>query len=186
MITKQTGQKFTKLVKISIRSLKKFRYGFRLMWTHVPKVMRRYRVGVVGSFDPHNCHGGVTWGWPKECRLTNLQARTIFFNLYRKEVLTLHQLIVVRKALAYAWELSGGLPGGNYPAVKEVWRIVKADKTADQIHRVLPSRIPTVRELVKAFTTGWTPESPFSLVSFCQGLVAAYRSLQYKEFRSDW
>jgi hypothetical protein len=50
--------------------LKKFRYGFKLMWQEVPTVMRRYRIGKVGSFDPFNVHKGVCWGWPKECRLT--------------------------------------------------------------------------------------------------------------------
>ena len=145
------------------------------MWRDVPKTMRRYNCGAVGSFDKNNCHAGVTWGWPKECSLTNIQARTIFFNLYKKRSLTLHQLIVVRKALSFAFELAGGMPGGNFPGVKEVWKIVKDSNTATQIHHVMPARIPTVRELVRAFKKEWSPVSPMSLVKFCQGLVAAYR-----------
>ena len=143
------------------------------MWKHAPRVMRRYKCGEIGSFDTDNIHNGVCWGWPKECSLTNLQARTIFFTIYQKKVLTLHQLIVVRKSLSYSWELTGHLPGGNYPGVKEVWKIVMPEKTAEQLHHVLPQRIPTVRELVRAFTKGWTPASPMSLVVFCQGLIAA-------------
>ena len=82
------------------------------MWKEVPRDMRRYKVGEIDSFDPANCHKGVCWGWPKECKLTNLQARTVFFNIYKKRTLTIHQIIVVRKALSYAFELSGGLAGG--------------------------------------------------------------------------
>ena len=119
--------------------MKQLRYAFRLMWREAPGHMRKYRVKAEDEFDPKNSHGGSCWGWPNECKLTNVQARSIFYETYKRRRLTIHQLIVVRKALAYAWELSGGLPGGNYPAVKEVWKIVKADKTADQIHRVLPS-----------------------------------------------
>jgi hypothetical protein len=37
--------------------------------------------------------------------VSNLQARTIYFSMYKKGNLTVHQMIVVRKALAYAYEL---------------------------------------------------------------------------------
>ena len=106
------------------------------MWKEVPKVMRRYKIGEEGSFDPKNCHKGSCWGWPKECKLTNLQARTIFFNIYKRKVLTIHQLIVVRKSLSFAWELTGGVPGGNYPGVKQVWKIVDERAMGKQINFV--------------------------------------------------
>ena len=158
---------------MSSRSPKKQRYGFRLLWKTVPRDMKRYGIGEVGSFDKDNCHRGVCWGWPKECHLTNLQARTLFFNCYKSEALTLHQLIVVRKSLSFAWELSGGLPGGNYPSVKETWKIVRPEKTATQIHRVLPQRIPSVSELIRAFSKNWSVDHPLSFIEYCTGLVAA-------------
>jgi len=89
------------------------RYGFKLMWREVPGTMRKYKVGPLGSFDVHNGHNGVCWGWPRECKLTNTQARAIFYEIYKKRSLTVHQMIVVRKALAYAYELTGGEPKGN-------------------------------------------------------------------------
>ena len=144
------------------------------MWRVVPRDMRRYGIGKVGSFDPLNVHNGVCWGWPKECNLDNQQAKTIYYNAYKTQKLTMDQLIVVRKAMSHAWELAGGLPGGNFPGVKEVWRIVRSGKTASQIHKVLPERIPTVEELRHAFNQEWTPSSPMSLVTFSQGLLAAY------------
>ena len=93
--------------------MKQLRYGFRLMWREAAGALRRFKVGEVGSFDPHNGHNGVCWGWPRECRLTNTQARTLFYDIYKKRSLTLHQMVVVRKALAYAYELTGGEPKGN-------------------------------------------------------------------------
>ena len=151
--------------------LKKIRYAFRLMWQEVPKEMTRYRVGPVDSFDVNNVHRGTCWGWPKECALTNLQARTIFFNIYKRARLTIHQLIVVRKGLAYAYELTGGTPGKNFPGVKEVWSVVREQTMAQQKHHVLPCRIPTPQELRIAFNKEWTPASPISLVGHCQSLV---------------
>ena len=135
--------------------------------------MRRYRIGEVNSFDKTNCHGGVCWGWPKECNLTNLQARTLFFNSYKSGKLTIFQLIVVRKSLSFAFELTGGLPGSNYKAVKEVWQVVEPSKTATQIHHVLPQKIPTVSELIRAFTRNWTPDHPLSFMEFVLGFVSA-------------
>ena len=61
--------------------LKQLRYGFRLMWLVVPAVMRRFNIGVEGSFDVRNCHGGLCWGWPRECKLTNSQAKTISLDI---------------------------------------------------------------------------------------------------------
>ena len=144
------------------------------MWKEVPRDMKRYKVGEVGSFDPENVHKGVCYGWPKECNLTNLQAKTLFLNIYKNGTLTIHQLIVVRKHLSYAWELTGGVPGGNYPGVKEVWQLVRADQMQPQIHHVLPTRIPTVQELKRAFLKKWTPQSPMTFIEYCLGLVAGF------------
>ena len=154
--------------------LKKQRYGFRLLWRSVPKDMKRYKIPKPGSFDPKNCHRGVMWGWPKECSLTNVQARTLLFNAYKQKSLTMSQLVVVRKSLSYAWELTGGLPGGNYPGVKEVWKIVSPQQTRTQIHHVLPERIPTVAELIKAFTKDWTPASAMCFMRHCIGFLTSH------------
>ena len=72
----------------SPETLKNIRYGFTLMWRSSPRFMRRYKIGEKGSFDPLNCHGGVCWGWPKECNLTNTQARAILYDCYKSRLLT--------------------------------------------------------------------------------------------------
>ena len=110
----------------------------------------------------------------KECSLTNTRARTLYNAIYKKRRLTVHQMIVVRKAFAYAFELSGGTPGGNFPAVKEIWKLVQSSQCADRKHKVLPDRIPTMTQLKKAFTTEWKPKGKTTLVAHMLGCVAAY------------
>ena len=144
------------------------------MWREAPRLMRRYGVKPEGEYDANNSHGGVCWAWPHECKLTNIQARSIFYHCYKQRRLTIHQLIVVRKGMAYAWELTGHPPGGNYPGVKEVWGIVRESNLAAQIKTVKPVRIPTPEELKVAFNKEWTRESPMSLVAHCSGLVQGY------------
>ena len=152
----------------------KFRYGFKMCWTYASAEMRRHKVGRVGSFDPTNSHGGQCWGWPKECKLTSRQARSIFRALYLSGKLTIDQLIVVRKSLAYAYELSGGVkPGGNYAGVKEVWRLVQPATCAPAKGRVLPQRVPTVEELA-VFGIDWTPECGMSLIDYSSRYVMAH------------
>ena len=153
---------------------KKQRYGFRLMWKCAPREMRRFKVGTVGSFDENNVHGGECWGWPRECKLTKSQARTIYYTMYKTRELTIDQLCVVKKAFAHAWELVGGTPGGNFPGVKEIWGIIRVGKTATKKHSVVPERVPTPEELRTPFNREWRPDSPMSLVKSCQGLLGAY------------
>ena len=72
--------------------MKNIRYGFRLMWSEAPRLMRRYKIGKEGTFDTFNGHGGVCWGWPKECKLTNAQARAVYFACYNRRRLTVAQM----------------------------------------------------------------------------------------------
>ena len=81
--------------------------------------------------------------------------------------------------MSYAWELTGGSNGrngqvGNYPGVKEVWKVVREENLADKINHVKPVRIPTPPELKKAFNKEWTPDSSMSLIEHCTGLIKAY------------
>ena len=179
---KSAGQK-TQLqhLRNELRSdecLKKQRYGFRLLWRTVPRDMKRYGIGEEGTFDPANCHRGKCWGWPKECQVTNQQAHTLYFNAYKSGKLTMDQLIVVKKFFSFCWELTGSrgephVPGGNYPSVKSISKIIDPKKTASQINFVLPKRIPTVAELKRALTLEWSPELGISFMDHCLGLIAA-------------
>ena len=154
--------------------MKQLRYGFRLMWRAAGREMRRYNIPVEGSFDPSNGHNGKCWGWPKECSLTDTQARGVYNACYNSGKLTMPMMIVVRKAMSYAWELSGHLPGGNYPGVKEVWGIVRQSELPGNTMTTIPDRVPQPDELKLAFTKSWVPDGPWSLIEYCQGLVAAY------------
>ena len=143
------------------------------MWRGAPRQMRRYGIPEEGSFDEHNGHNGVCWGWPKECGLTNTQARAIFNACYESGKLTMPMMVVLRKGMAYAWELSGHSPGGNYPGVKEVWGVVRQCELPDNITTTVPERVPLPADLKKAFLKPWDPEGEWSLIEYSQGNVAA-------------
>ena len=134
--------------------------------------MKRFNVGRVGSFDKDNHHNGVCWDWPSECKLTDSQARTIYFAIWKTKALTIDQMIVIRKSFAYAFELKNNLTG-NYPGVKEVWKFVRESQLAPALRRVIPQKIPTVEEL-KVFRKDWTSDCGMSLLEYCCGLICAH------------
>ena len=151
------------------------RYGFKLMWQEAPREMRRYGCGAVGSFDPKNAHGGVCWGWPKECQLTSNQAGAILYKIYQRRTMTWPQLKAIRKSLAYAYELTGGeTHNGNYKRVGMIWPVMRETECVPVTNSQKPKLIPTVEELKEAFTSPWDPEHPWSLMEFLGGLVCAY------------
>jgi hypothetical protein len=106
--------------------------------------------------------------------MTNARARSLYHAIYKAKQLTYHQMIVVRKAFAYAFELSGGTPGGNFPGVKEVWKLVAEGECAPKKNKVLPERIPTMSQLKVAFTREWVPEGSTTLVDHMTGNIAAH------------
>ena len=159
--------------------MKVIRYGFKLCWQEAPSEMRRFNIGEVDSFNPKNGHGGVCWGLPKECSLTNSQAKTIMWEIWKKRSLTFPQMKAVRKSFAYAYELIGGpvvsnKTKPNFPGVNSIWKHVKEDELPESTTTTLPQSIPTTAELKKAFTKEWSPDHPWCLMKWLQGLVQAY------------
>ena len=150
------------------------RYGFKLLWREVPAMMRRYKVGKLNSFDPYNAHKGEIWGWPKECRLTSHQARTLLMKVYAKRTMTYPQMRSISKSLAYAYELSGGtVPLGNYAGVKQVWPLVRENECVPSTMSQKPEKIPEPEELKTAFSSPWTANHAWSLMLFLCGLISA-------------
>ena len=143
------------------------------MWQHVPDVMKRYKFPKPGEFDEFNGFDGVCWGWPKECTMSNSKAFQIFWTLYKKRCLTLAQTNVVSKALAFAYELKGGEPLGNWQGVKQVRAQIVVSKLADAKGRVIPVNIPSVEQLAGSFNKGWTSESTMTLIEHTSGVICA-------------
>ena len=159
--------------------MKVIRYGFRLMWQEVPSVMKRFKVGAIDSFNPKNGHGGVCWGLPKECSLTNGQARTIMWEIWSKRSLTFPMMKAVRKSLAYAYELIGGpvlsnKTKPNFPGANEIWKLVTPEQLPESCTTTIPQNIPTPAELKVAFTREWSTNHPWCLMRWLQGLVQAH------------
>ena len=112
------------------------------MWATCPGVMKKCKVGEVGSFDRFNHHGGVMPGWPGESTMTNQRASKILLACIKSRKLTLKQLEAVRKCLSFLWELTGNKTkrDGNWPSV-----------TAIKPKKAMPAmRIPAPRDLKKA------------------------------------
>ncbi len=113
------------------------------MWQEVPSVMKRFKVGAINSFNPKNGHGGVCWGLPKECSLTNGQARTIMWEIWSKRSLTFPMMKAVRKSLAYAYELIGGpvlsnKTKPNFPGANEIWKLVTPEQLPESCTTTIP------------------------------------------------
>ena len=159
--------------KKSIYTRKVHRYGFKLMWRTVPNVLQKNNIKKPGEFDKRNIHGGITWGLPRECNMTNRLARNVMFKCIQSKKLTYDQLRAVRKALAYSHELKGGQSGENWEGVKVAWDTLEQKDLPDKKRNLLPLRIPTPQSLKKAFTTPYNPQS-WSLMKFCTGTVAAF------------
>ena len=77
------------------------------MWRYAPKKCEPLGFGKPGTFSKSNGHNGECWGWCKECTMTDLKAGKILLQLVKLETLTLPQLEVVRKSLAYSYQLMG-------------------------------------------------------------------------------
>ena len=111
----------------------------------------------------------------KECKLTNAQARAIFYACYKSRKFTFPMMRTMRKSFAYAFELIGaGKPRGNFPGVNDVWSIIRLDQLPDNITTTIPDRIPQPEEIKVAFTRGWTPDHPWCLMQFLGGMVAGH------------
>ena len=149
-------------------------YGYRLLWKHCPELMKRFGFGKAGSFDKCNGFGGVCWGWRKECSMTKSKAEQLAFAAWQSKALTHHQMCVIRKALCFSHELRGGGPRKNWGTVDRVYDLVRKTDLAKAHFTVVPTKIPTVSDLKKAFDTEWTVDNVWSFMVWLGGLVCAY------------
>ena len=84
--------------------------------------MTRKGIPRPGEFDPRNIHGGQLWGTRKECKLTDKMAGEIIERCYESGKVGLDQLKQVRHSMSYAFYLTTGTGGENYPEVRAQWR----------------------------------------------------------------
>ena len=127
------------------------------MWATCPGVMKKCKVGEVGSFDRFNHHGGVMPGWPSESSMSNQRASKILLACIKSRKLTLKQLEAVRKCLSFLWELTGNKTkrDGNWPSVTANWDSLVRLKNLKPKKAMPAMRIPAPRDLKKAILKGW-------------------------------
>ena len=158
--------------KLSAETHAKRRQGYNLMWRFAPKKCEQLGFRKPGTFAKDNGHNGECWGWKKECNITDIKAGKILLHLVNLETLTVSQLEVVRKSLAYSYQLMGHAItkyNTNWPEVRKVWKAVR-DKDCAPTKSTKPKRIPTPEELKAAFTQHWHPEK--NEMTFVQWIIA--------------
>jgi hypothetical protein len=152
------------------------RYGFRLLWRAVPALMAKFEIPEEGTFDPFNGHNGMIWGWRRECNMTTKKAKELLFAAHQTGTLTLVQLEVIRKFLAYSWQLMGGDTKCSWPGLKKVWNVIECQKATlkptTAATSTLPLRIPTHNHLKERVVKHWTPDCSMSFAQSCVGRVA--------------
>ena len=156
------------------KTMEAFRYGFRLIWRGCPKYLKRIGMGRPGSYDETNHHGGEMFALPGEFSLNKDQAAKILFLCYKTGKFTFSQMRTIKKTLAYAYQLNGGIPGKNFSTVPGVWLVVQDEQLQPQQHFCVPTKVPLPRELRKVFTTEYREETGMGFMDWCRGLLVAW------------
>ena len=146
------------------KTMHAYRAGFQLMHRLrlSGKYLARIQVKAPGQYNPTNQHKGVMWAMPNECSLTGSQAATVLEKCYDQGV-TEDQLKLVRKSLAYAYELTTGRTKENYPEVKSMFGTLKPENYRDPLKSTKPEHVPSTSALKKAWTTAWDKTKGISL-----------------------
>ena len=171
----EVRKEFEKNQTRSLKSMKKYRYGYRLLFGNPRTRAYARRIGLLepGKYEPTNQHGGQMFALPNEFKLSDKQAGQLLFKAYESRAFTIAQLKVLSKLLSYAFQLKGGGPKKNWPSIAGVWETIKDAKCAPQKNWVLPTRIPRPGHLkqVLAKPQGWTRDHSMSLLEYSRGLL---------------
>ena len=151
--------------------MKSYRKGYNIMWRYCPDECRNLGFPKPGTFMKSNGHDGKLWGYKKECNMTDKKAGKILLALIKTRKLTLPQLELVRKSLAYAYQLMGNRPNKykkNWSEVTNAWQCV------DELNCVprksnKPTVIPPPEELKAAFNSRW--DAAKNKMSFLKSVI---------------
>ena len=116
------------------------------------------------------------WGsmqeWRKH-RLTQDQVMEVVFAVYNSASKSVCKQ--VRKTCSYFYHLETGIPGKNWPELPGVVGSVKVQPRAKK-NSVKPDHVPAAEDMVKAFTTEWSPNPNFSLMEFMIACLCTWDS----------
>ena len=172
---KDTRKQFRLNKMKSLSTMRAYRGGFNLPW-RLPssaKYMRRIGIKPPGQYKADNQHQGKMFALPSECTLTGNQAETILEKVYQDGA-TLDQVKLVRKTLSYAYELTTGISGENYPAVVTMYKSFPPNSFGEKLKSTMPERVPTPENLKKAYNTPWKKAKGWSLTKYVLGLLATW------------
>ena len=138
--------------------------------------MRRKKIPEPGQFRKNNIHGGQLWASRKECKLTDKMAGQIIERVYTSKKVGIHQLRQVRHSFSYAYYLTTGKAGENYPEVKAQWQSFKMSTLPGVRRPLKATRMPAVLSLKTAWKKQWSPNCEMALTDFTVAGLAAYDS----------
>ena len=76
--------------------------------------------------------------------------------------------------MSYAYYLTTGAGGENYPEVRAQWRSFQLSTLPEVRRPLIPTRIPTPQNLRSGWTKQWTPDHPWTLVQFETGAMCSH------------
>ena len=160
--------------KKSAGTMTAYRAGYAAAWRYAAAHMKKLGLPKPGEFRKGNVHGGALWGDAKECKLTGTQAAQIL-EICMENGMSLHQLLQLKKSWSFAYLLRTGNNKANFPKVKNMFESFMKEQLRDRSKTsTLPTRVASIDELKKAFTTEWSPGCGMGLVEWSTGLVVSW------------
>ena len=169
-----TRREFRQAKNLSNATLNAYRAGFKTSWKHAGAYMARKGIPRPGEFEETNIHAGQLWGTRRECKLTDKMAGEILERVYESGKVGVDQLKQVRHSMSYAYYLTTGEGGKNYPEVNAQWRSFNLATLPGVRQHVKPTKIPVPTNLLTAFNKPWKPGQGMSLCSFITGVLACH------------
>ena len=159
-------------------TMRAIRAGYNAAWKcpEAKKYMKRKGIPPPGSFRKDNQHGGRLWGHRNECKMTNKVAGEVLERCFESKLFSVDQMKQIRHSLSYSYYLRTGKPQSNWPEVIAQWKSFGNLKSLPKGKQKMPTKIPSPRNLKRAFTTQWTPDSPWSLAKHMTGVIACWDS----------
>ena len=173
---------YRKNAKKSKASMKTYRTHYRLMWDNpwsgkYCRSLIKKGFKPPGSYSKTNQHGGVMPALPGEFKLTGFQAAQILEKVAtsgtKLGLVSYSQVRGVSKCLSYLHTLKTGISGKNWSRVEETLGGFKP--TDFEVKRTMvPTKIPSVANLKRAFTTEYNDECGMKFAKWVTGLLSTW------------
>lgn len=162
----------------SKHTMRRYRYGYNLIFglpTSSDYVRKLKHLPAPGSCDLKNQHGGAMPALPGELQLSGKQGATILEKCAETDGVTWDQLRAVSACLSYLHSLVTGDDGTNWEDVSQIWESLDPQRyKANKLATRLPTHIPSVAALKRAFLRDWVPGCEMSFADWLSGYLSGW------------